>query len=76
MILLDQPPYHTLLSHILIRLIGEGSGECGIFTLRDVGKMIELDNMDPEMEELEPDTKGRKSEIGRLYEDDDRSGGK
>ena len=37
--------------------------------------MIELDNMDTEMEQLETNTKGRKSEVGRLYENDDRSGG-
>ncbi len=36
--------------------------------------MIELDNMDAEMEQLEPYAKSRQSEIGRLYEDDDRSG--
>jgi hypothetical protein len=35
--------------------------------------MVELDDMDTKMEQLEPYTKSRKSEVGRLYEDDDRS---
>jgi hypothetical protein len=37
--------------------------------------MIELDDMYTEMEQLESYTKSGKSEIGRLHEDDDRSGG-
>jgi hypothetical protein len=37
--------------------------------------MVELDNMDTEMEQLESYTKSGKSEVGRLYEDDDRSSG-
>jgi hypothetical protein len=75
-ILFDETTEDSLLSDILICLVWKGSRECSELTFRNIGKMIEFDNMDTEMEQLESYAKSRKSEVGRLHEDYDRSGRK
>ncbi len=72
----DQSTHHSFLSQIFICLIGEGRSKCIEFIFLNIGKMIEFDNMDTEMEEFESDTKSGQSEIGRLHEYNDRSRGK
>lgn len=60
-------------SYIFIRTILETVVKSRELLLWDISKMIVLDDVYPTMKELETNTKGRKSKIRRLDEDDDRS---
>lgn len=51
-------------SQVFWSSVFESTDKCLHLTVRYIGKMIELNYMNPSMKELEPDTKGRKSEIG------------